>query len=288
MLDLLSSKEKDRKCVKLTENVAMATKISSIVIDCITLMLQPIVRFCLRRSVRVQDLLEFAKVVFIDVAAEEIQRSGQKVNVSRLSVMTGLHRRDVVRIYKDGNISTTSTAIPRRVIGQWEQDAHFHTKAGKPRVLTFEGEDSEFRELVRLVSTDIDSGAVLFELERTDTVKRVPSGLKLLAGAYVVSGKPKEGFQMLARDTKDLMFAIEENVLGEDDIPNLHGRTEYDNICQRDLPKIREWLLNEGTKFHKQVRDFLSKYDKDINPRRKDDGGGKVIVGTFGRVISEP
>lgn len=59
--------------------------------------------------------------------------------------------------------------------------------------------------------------------------------------------------------------------------------TEYDNVCLDELPKVKEWLLKEGTKFHKKARDFISKYDLDVTPNDKKIGGGHVFLGAFGR-----
>jgi hypothetical protein len=222
--------------------------------------------------------------VFIEGAVAELEARGQKVNVSRLSVSTGLHRRDVMRIYREGKTQDEPSSIPSRVLGQWEQDSKFLTKAGKPKLLTVDGDDSEFRQLVRLISTDVNAGTILFELERTDAVERVGNKLKLKRRALVVSDNPEESFQLLAADSKDLVASVEENVFSSATIKNLHARTEYDNIAIRELPQIKQWLLDEGSKFHARARNFLAQFDLDIAPQDGAIGGGRVVLGTFGRV----
>lgn len=267
----------------------MTADSSNTLIQCLRLMLRPVIRFCIRRTLSVQDMIESAKIVFIEVAEEELQRKNEKVNVSRLSVLCGLHRRDVMRIYREGRTKDESMAFATRVVGQWLQDKKFCNASGKPRTLSLEGDDSEFRKLVRSISSDVNPGTVLFELERVGAAERVKGGLKLRARAYVPRNNPTEGFKLLAADAEDLMAAVEENVFGEDQeaTPNLHAKTEYDNISKAHLPMIREWLYKEGSAFHAKVRNFLAGFDKDMNPKLSQEGGARVAVGTFSRALQE-
>ncbi len=255
------------------------------VLACLRIIMKPIMRFCLRHSLRIQDVLEAAKIALIDVAREDIEAAGQKVNVSRLSVTTGLHRRDVMRIYRDEDIISEPQGMISRIIGQWQSDKRFTTKAKKPRVLTADGDNSEFYKLIRLVSNDVHPGTVMFELERGGIIERVPRGVRLAVSAYVPKNDPEEGFILLAQDTEDLIDAVEENIFKPQDVPNLHVRTEYDRISEDAVPKIRDWLLAEGSAFHARARKFISQYDLDINPKAKGkDRPVKVSLGSFSKL----
>ena len=241
---------------------------------------------------RIQDVLESAKAVFIDIAKDEMNRQGEKVNMSRLSVMTGLHKRDVMRLQEDTEKGVKKTGgLASRVIGQWQHDKRFQTKNAKPRVLSIEGEENEFKELVESVSIDLKPGTVLFELERIAAVEKTARGLKLKTRAYVPVGDVVEGFHMLAHDTDSLMSAVEENVFSAPEIPNLHVRTEYDKVDPEAVPLIREWFYNEGSEFHRKAREFVSQFDLDINPKKdnKDNKGSniKAVIGSFSSVVEE-
>lgn len=253
-------------------------------LDCLKLMLRPVVRFAIRRSLSVQDLVESTKIVCIEVAAEELERREEKVNISRLRVVTGMHRRDVVRLYREKGIKTAGGNLIAKVIGQWQFDRRFATKGGAPRVLSHEGEDCEFNRLVRTVSVDVHPASVLFELERLGAIDRTKRGLRLMQVGYLPSSKdPRDVFKLLARDADDMICAIEENVFNDPAVPNLHVQTEYDNISAGDLLAIRKWLFQEGSRFHKKVRHYLAKFDLDLNPSRRKEGGGRVVIGCFTR-----
>ena len=258
--------------------------------ECLRILLRPLVRFCLRWSIGIQDWMEASKQVFIDVAREEMEKDGAKVNVSRLSVATGLRRREVIRIYREGEEKEPNFSFVTRVIGQWQHDPDFLTKAGKARVLGVEGEDNEFYELVRTVSSDLHPGTVLFELERIGAVQRTSKGLKLVSDTYSPNHDVREGFTMLARDTEDLMVAAQENLLDLTEYPNLHHTTEYDNVREDALPKISEWIFKEGEKFHTRARKFISQFDLDVSKSKRksaknsSEKGVRVSLTSFNRI----
>ncbi len=257
----------------------------STLIDCLRLMLRPMITFCLRHSIGLQDLLEAAKVVFIEIAAADMQARGEKINISRLSVVTGVHRKDAVRIYREGNIDESASRFTVRVINQWRQDKRFQSSGGRPRPLTYEGDNSEFSKLVVLVSTDLHPGTVLFDLERLGAIERLNDGrIRLKAAAYVPKHNPKESFRVMAEDTEDFTAAVVENIFSETEPPpNYHAKMFLDNIAEDDVPKIRQWLFDRCSAFQQKCLEHLAKYDLDIKPKKGKKGGKRIVLGIFTR-----
>ncbi|MCB0338488.1 MAG: hypothetical protein KDD53_02740 [Bdellovibrionales bacterium] len=258
--------------------------------QCIERMLRPIVRLALGRSLGIQVLTESLKKVLLEVAEEEMETRGEKVNMRRLSVVTGIHRRDVDRIYKRQDLREGSSGFIGRVIMQWRRDPLFQTKSGRPKVLTFKGEDAEFKELVELVSKDIKPGTVLFELERLGAVEKTPHGLKLLARGHIPQEDPAEEYDILGEDSEYLMEAIIENLeYPENSRPNFHATTIFDNIREEDIPKIQKWFHKHCSAFHRRVESLLSKSDVDFAPSKKGKkskkpAGKKVVFGSFSKM----
>ena len=250
---------------------------------CLCKLLKPVARFCVRHAHPIQDLIEAAKVALIEVAAEEMRRQHHKVNVSRMSVITGVHRRDVMRIAKEGRVTESTSGLTGRILGQWEQDPRFQTKEGKPRVLSIDGANNEFRDLVHTVSQDLNYGTILFDLERIGAVQRTARGIKLKSTALSVKADLEGSMEMISNDSEDLLRCVEENVLRAPTVPHLHARTEYDNVPPQYLPNIRSWILEEGTRFHARVREYVSQFDRDINPAIEGPGRAKIMVGAFSR-----
>lgn len=242
---------------------------------------KPLARFCLRNAVGIQQAIEILKKAFIECATETIQASGDSANVSRLSIATGLHRRDVQRLIQDDTPVRQTTHALSRIIAAWENHPKFTVKNGKSRVLSVEGNDSEFHQLVRFITSDLHPGTVLSQLEHMGVVERTSQGAKLKHGAESIRHDPQRAYRVMAQDMEDLPRAVEDNVFTERNTPHLHARTEYDNVLQEAIPEIEHWLLKEGSHFHQRARAFISKYDCDLHPHKKGPAGARIAVGTF-------
>ena len=248
------------------------------------ILLRPVVAFCIRHSIRLGEVLDALKAVYVEVSREQLQRSGEEVNASRVSVMSGVHRKDVTRLLSSSTVSKARQSLAARIIGAWRNGKRFCNVSGKPRVLTVEGKQSEFAGLVASVSADLNPYTVLFELERIGAVARTRGGLKLTSRLYNPKGDVVEGISLLAADVDDLILAVEENLDGGTPLstPNLHIKTEYDNIPANHAAVIREWCLKEGSAFHQRVRNYLSQFDRDLNPQSPRGGATiRVAVGAF-------
>jgi hypothetical protein len=243
-------------------------KKTHILLNGLKLLLKPVVRFCLRHSLRIQDFLEVGKIVFAEVANEQLEPSGKKLTDSRLSVMTGLHRRDVVRLRGGEGVLVKAEDVVSRVIGQWQGDKRYLLEDGSPKVLSYGSEQSEFSKLVHFVSNDISASSVLEELVRTSVVKKTEEGLVLLKDFYIPKGNIVGGFKILSDDISDLTQAVEENMLLDLQPPHMHFRTTYDRIDPGAKDEIKKWLLEQGRELHLKARQYLSQFDLDINPHR--------------------
>ncbi|MCB0346960.1 MAG: hypothetical protein KDD66_17710 [Bdellovibrionales bacterium] len=248
------------------------------------IMLRPIVRFWLRGADSIQSFIDSLKIVFVEVAVEELARQNQNVNLTQISLLSGVHRPDVSKIVKRSAPPDRSVSdVVTRVIGQWEQDSRFCAKDGKPRSLGFKGKNSEFSQLVRCVSKDVTAGSVLSALLQRGTITKGKDTIKLSRSTHKITSDQIQSFDILARDTQTLMNAVQENIEASTEAsPHVHLRTEFDNIFESDLPKIRVWLRKECKAFHRKARAFLSKCDKDLNDRPGEKAGAVVSLSAFG------
>ncbi|MCB0346015.1 MAG: hypothetical protein KDD66_12920 [Bdellovibrionales bacterium] len=251
----------------------------------VKLLIKPIAAYCLRNSYPIQDFIKSAKLAFIECAEEELKRRGDKPNPSRMSAMTGLYRQEVAKLYHGRKDPMEgSRGVLWKVIGTWEQSPMYTTKSGKPKVLAYEGENSEFHELVRSVSKTISAGTILYELERAKSVKKTRGGLKLVLPEQFHGGAGERSYELLARDMDSLANCIEENIVKDDPISNMHITTQYDNIFEDSLSEIKEWMWQEGRAFHRRARAFLAKHDRDVVPQAdpKRHAGKRVRICSFG------
>lgn len=243
--------------------------------------LRPVIQFCLRRAITSAEIIEAVKHSLVDAAVEELKNSKVEPNVSRLSAMTRLDRRDISRLLRKEKPAAPRQSWVARLLGQWEQDKRFLDKEGNPRPLSLSGRRSEFRLLCAGVSQDINPAALLFELERVGAVAIEGDIVSMKERVHDQHTQPEKLLGLLYRDTESLIKAVSENLSQPEKLRNLHARTSYDNISRESLPAIRRWLLEQGALFHRQAREFLSKFDKDINPEIRGECNSSVCFTTF-------
>jgi Family of unknown function (DUF6502) len=251
-------------------------------------LLMPIATLCLKRGVKVQEFLEAAKRAFVQAAQRELENQAQKENTSRIALMTGLQRNDVNRIQRLPTPPAHAINLTTRIIGHWCNNRSFSLR-GQPKALTFKGGPVSFTKLVTSISKDVNPSTVLFELERLGAVVRGPHGIELVARGYspTTEDHDKDALQLLVADISDLTSGVESNIAANEVVPNLHITTRYDNINPDAIPQIRSWLLKKGSAFQAEVRSYLSKFDKDLNPALfASRGGARVSLGTFSFTVS--
>lgn len=263
----------------------MTHKIRDAVLASIAMMLRPVLRLCVRHGTKLNELIEIIKTGLIKAAAEELGRLGERISESRLSAMTGVHRRDVHRLRGGHENTMPGQSIVSKVLGQWQQHPKFITQSGVPKVLSVQGAGSEFFELVRSISADLNPYTILYELERMKVIERTPRGLRLKLTVDDARKDLARGLSFLAEDIDDLGCCVDENLLGKAVPPHLHLKSDYDNIVPEALPKIRTWFLEQGDVLHRRARTFLSQFDRDANPRLKRGvSRARVVLGTFSMV----
>lgn len=233
--------------------------------SCLKTMLRPVARFCIARGLRIQDAVECFKEVFVQVAEAEI--AGRKVpkSLSRISVMTGLQRKDIGRLLQGKPRPQGNENMVTNVIGRWLADRRFRNESGLPKLLDVEGKNSEFAALVRSVSADLTPYTILHELERVGAVLKKNDKAQLITTSYTPRKDLEKGLAFMAEDVSDLMQAVSQNLEDTEQTPHLHLKTEYTRIPAARKEEIKRFFMDVGSELHARTRAFLAGFDLDLN-----------------------
>jgi len=141
----------------------------------VTLLL-PIGRLMLKGGLGIGDLIRAAKEAYVRAAVAYVAPVDQRVNASRLSVITGLTRKEVTAIVNEikGDPSSRPAEVKEqralRVLRGWKLDPRFCDNKGQPAPLPLRGDRRSFSALVREYGGDVTPNSVLKELERIKAV----------------------------------------------------------------------------------------------------------------------
>jgi hypothetical protein len=263
----------------------VGTKITKAVSAAITTLLRPLVRLLLRNGIPYGMFSDIAKRVYVDVATEEFGIPGRKQSKSHVSIITGLSRKEVLRVGRlpspddQGAVERYNRAA--RVIGGWVRDPRFNPESGQPMDLPFDGDAACFRELVKSYSGDAPARAVLDELLRVGTVERTPDGkIRLLERSYIPRTGEIDKIGILGVDTADLIATIDHNI-HQADAPFFQRKVCYDNLPSEALPKFRNLAADRAQGLLEYLDRWLSERDRDFHPEVSGTGRMRAGVGIY-------
>lgn len=181
--------------------------------EAVTLM-QPVVRWLLRHGVNYVAFADQLKAVFLDVARAELRRSGGKATHSAISVLSGVHRKDVRSLLEASDARERRKGIPlaSQVFTRWVTDPQYRSADGTPAVLPRVGPAPSFDSLARAVSTDVHPRSVLDELVRLGLVTASEDQVGLASAAFVPAGQLQELTALFVANAADHVAAAVHNL----------------------------------------------------------------------------
>lgn len=136
----------------------------------------------MRGGIGIDELVRAAKGAYLRAAIQAVARQDDRVNISRLSVATGMTRKEVSALLRDTRTNRGSLAgrigqqRALRVLRGWLTDSRFHNRNGRPDELRYRGDKKSFALLVKLYGGDVTPKSVLRELERIEVVDVTEKG----------------------------------------------------------------------------------------------------------------
>lgn len=131
--------------------------------------LRPLIRLLLSHGVRFQTFCDLVKSTYIQVAEEEFRLDSKAQTDSRISLLTGVHRRDVKRLRSE-SLAVSSLSLQASMSAQllaiWSGRTEYLDSQGVPLPLprlASKGGEHSFEALVRSVSKDFRARVVLDE-----------------------------------------------------------------------------------------------------------------------------
>jgi hypothetical protein len=154
------------------------------------------------------------KLAFIRAAAGS-SSSGGKMNVSAISVTTGLTRKEIGTLLEltreKSKLRLRDIALQRtdRVIQGWRTDPEFLDRAGRPALISLRGKEQSLDALAKRYAGDVTTSSVERELRRIGATTLVSPGVLKLAKPNALRGGHDQGtLQQMAARVQDLATTL--------------------------------------------------------------------------------
>ena len=208
-------------------------------------LLRPLVRLLVREGVTFPALAALLKELYVDVAQRDCPSVTGRQTDSRITLLTGVHRKDVKRLRDRGpeehQDPPVALSLSAQIIAYWAGNSGYMDRAGAPLPLPRSAaEGPSFETLVTHLSKDIRPRAVLDDLMDRRLVHLDSEGRVSLADTALV---PREGMDELAfflgRNLHDHIAACDHN-LAEREKAFIERAVYYDRLTPEAVARLED------------------------------------------------
>ncbi|WP_158926176.1 DUF6502 family protein [Acidisphaera sp. S103] len=208
-------------------------------------LLRPLVRLMVRGGITFPVLTDVLRRLFVEVAVTDILTQPKARTDSRISLLTGVHRKEIRRFREMPPDSTSPpevVTVSTQIIALWLGSPRFVDDRGRPRSLPRAAEPGSdapsFESLVSSVTTDIRPRAVLDDWLSQGLVSMAASDHVVLnAEAFIPRPGGAEQLFYFARNLHDHVSAAVANISAGDTAPFLDRSVHYDKLT---LNQVRD------------------------------------------------
>ena len=206
--------------------------------------LRPVVHLCIALGVTYPTLARLLRSLFFEVALEDFALRDRPQTDSRLSLLTGIHRKEIRRLREEPRERAGPppvVSLGAQIAARWMADPRYLDAGGRPRPLPRRSDDPDaasFERLVEEVSRDIRPRAVLDEWLRLGAARLDEDGyVHLDAEAFVPRTGMDEKLFYFGRNVGDHAAAATHNVL-DGRPPLLERAVYYDRLSPESVRRL--------------------------------------------------
>lgn len=195
---------------------------SSALLASIARILRPLVRLLIARGITLPAAVEMLKDAYVKVAVTDFRLGDAPPPDTRVSLLTGVHRKDIRRLRDADRAPEDMTALNvlSEVVTRWATDRRYRTRDGKPRVLPRSStarHPVSFASLAYSISSDLKPRPILDELVRLGMVALdAEENVTLNVAAFVPPKDADERNFFLGENVGDHLAAGVHNLSGGD------------------------------------------------------------------------
>lgn len=221
------------------------------VIIAIRKILRGLVRLALHFRMAYPQMTELLKSVYVEVAEDEFALPKKAQTDSRLSMLTGIYRKDIKRIREqisnDGDMPF-SVSVGGKLVSRWTNTEEYQDEQGNPQLLPLKSTTGvSFAKLVKEVcKQDIRPNVILDEWLDLGIITLVDNdSVKLNQQAFIPSKGHDEKVFFLGHNLSDHLSAATHNMLGEQP-PFFERCVYYDGLSEESVVELKALIEEKG------------------------------------------
>jgi hypothetical protein len=204
-------------------------------------MLRPLVRLLIRSGVTFPVFVDLLRGLYVDVATRDLLTEPRMRTDSRVSLLTGVHRKELrrQRTLPTSEATPVVVTLASEIIARWHGSPGYTDAAYQPLPLPRSGPAPSFEALVASVTRDLRARAVLDDwLDQGNVTLQADGQVRLNVGAFL----PRENGEALlfyfARNLHDHVAAAAANLTAPAAAPFLDRSVHYDRLSKEAAARL--------------------------------------------------
>ena len=255
----------------------------TVFLDAIEESLRPLMRAVFRYGVSYQDLIGVIRALYIFSLRERYEDQGRPADEARLSLMTGVTRGEVVKLFasrverdQQRALAAKRTDQVSQLLGKWHDDPQFSTPYGAPLDLSLrpEGMFRTFDQLLIAAGTELDRETAIDALV-ANRCAEVHAGkfIRCTTRAFLPVGKDLSKISRLGRLGSALHSTFAHNLFKSSTEPSYFDRTMVS-----DFPLSESGRAAMLSQLREEGEEFIDGMDRWVSTKAvgfKDEQGGR-------------
>ncbi len=220
-------------------------------------LMRPLIGLMMRSGITFPVLSDTLRALFVDVAINDILTDPKARTDSRISLLTGVHRKEIRRLRE---LPADSATVPEvvtlmgQIVARWVSSAPYTDAEGHPRPLDrggspAGGQDGDFDALVESITTDVRPRAVLDDLLAHGVVYMDSDDrVQLNTSAFIPRPGGEAQLFYFSRNLHDHIAAAVANIGAADVPPFLDRSVHYDRHSPDQAKALEEYARTAALK----------------------------------------
>ncbi len=213
-------------------------------------LMRPLVGLMMRSGLTFPVFSDALRALFIDVAVNDILTDPKARTDSRISLLTGVHRKEIKRLRE---LPSDSATVPEvvtlagQIVARWVGSTPYIDADSQPRRLRRGGSpgggrDADFDSLVASITTDVRPRAVLDDLLAHGVVSMDPDDrVRLNTAAFIPRPGGEAQVFYFSRNLHDHIAAAAANISAVDVAPFLDRSVHYDRLTAQQARELQDY-----------------------------------------------
>ncbi len=246
-------------------------------------LIRPLVKAMIDSGITFPVLMDQVRRIYVEVAQSTYGIDGKPPTDSRVTLITGVHRKEIKRLRSEAPLKQTPSekiSLSARVIAIWCSKPEYLDERGHPIALPRTSADGKvsLEQLVTSVSVDVRPRTLLEEWISSGIAELEDGKVRLIKTALIPSKGFEEKAYFFGRNLRDHIAAGAHNL--SDTPPVFFDRTVYyDRIAPDSVEELRQLCAKRGEELlleiNRHVRQLAERDRAEGEPR------GRMTFGAY-------